>query len=193
MRVAMLDMPFPGADASESPTEASARGGDREAWNELIARHNRRVVLVLMGAGLPPSQARDVAQEAWLRLIRQADAGKLERLQLPGLAVRQALFLARSEARKPGNATVELDASPVPGAVESPEARFLAVERLTRARARLAELSPSAQKVFGLLYGEPHLSHAEIAARIGLSVQRVRQIICEVRKELRADLEGDEP
>lgn len=191
MRVAMLDIPFPGADAAESPTEASARAGDREAWNELIARHNRRVVLVLMGAGLPPQQARDVAQEAWLRLIRQADAGKLERLQLPGLAVRQALFLARSEARKPG-AAVELDASAAP-TVESPEARFLAVERLTRARARLAELSPSAQKVFGLLYGEPHLSHAEIAARIGLSVQRVRQIICEVRKELRADLEGDEP
>lgn len=195
MRVAMLDMPFPGADAAESPTEASARAGDREAWNELIARHNRRVVLVLMGAGLPPQQARDVAQEAWLRLIRQADAGKLERLQLPGLAVRQALFLARSEARKPGGGAVELDASaaPILGSVESPEARFLAVERLTRARARLAELSPSAQKVFGLLYGEPHLSHAEIAARIGLSVQRVRQIICEVRKELRADLEGDEP
>lgn len=193
MRVAMLDMPFPAADSTEGPTEASARGGDREAWNELIALHNRRVVLVLVGAGLPPAQARDVAQEAWLRLIRQADAGKLERLQLPGLAVRQALFLARSEARKSGAVTADAGPPLTAPTVESPEARFLAVERLTRAKARLSELSPSAQKVFGLLYGEPHLSHAEIAARIGLSVQRVRQIICEVRKELRADLEGDEP
>ena len=75
--------------------------------------------------------------------------------------------------------------------MESAEARYLAAERLTRAKARLAELSPSARKVFELLYGDPHLSHAEIAARIGLSVQRVRQIICEVRKELRADLEGE--
>ncbi|MEW5740611.1 MAG: sigma-70 family RNA polymerase sigma factor [Myxococcota bacterium] len=185
----MLDMPFTGADAAESPTEASARAGDREAWNELIARHDRRVVLVLLGAGLKPQQARDVAQEAWLRLIRQADSGKLERLQLPGLVVRQALFLAHSEARKAGHQVAEGEG---PGlAVESPEARYLALERLQRAKERLAELSPSAQKIFGLLYGEPHLSHAEIAARIGLSVQRVRQIICEVRKELRAGLEGE--
>lgn len=191
MRVAMLDMPFPGADAVEGQVEAQARAGDREAWNALIARHDRRVVLVLMGAGLLPQQARDVAQEAWLRLIRQADAGKLSRLQLPGLAVRQALFLAKSEARKAGAATAA-DDGPSP-TVDSPEARYLSVERLTRAKARLAELSPSAQRVFALLYGEPHLSHAEIAARIGLSVQRVRQIVCEVRKELRADLEGVDP
>jgi RNA polymerase sigma factor (sigma-70 family) len=190
MRVAMLDMPFTGAEAAESQTETSARSGDRGAWNALIARHDRRVVLTLLGAGLLPAQARDVAQEAWLRLIRQADAGKLARLQLPGLVVRQALFLAQSVARKGGAAVVDADPS-TSVTVESPEARYLAAERLTRAKARLAELSPSAQKVFELLYGEPHLSHAEIAARIGLSVQRVRQIICEVRKELRADLEGE--
>ncbi|MCC6335278.1 MAG: sigma-70 family RNA polymerase sigma factor [Myxococcales bacterium] len=189
MRVAMLDMPLTGADATESPTEASARAGDRAAWNQLIARYDRRVVLVLLGTGLKPQQARDVAQEAWLRLIRQADAGKLSRLQLPGLAVRQALFLARSEARKAPGALTEPDGPSL--AVESPEARYLALEALARAREHLAELSPSAQRVFGLLYAEPHLSHAEIAARIGLSVQRVRQIICEVRKELRAGLEGE--
>jgi RNA polymerase sigma-70 factor (ECF subfamily) len=35
------------------------------------------------------------------------------------------------------------------------------------------------------------LSHAEVAKKVGLSLQRVRQILCEVRKELREALEGE--
>jgi RNA polymerase sigma-70 factor (ECF subfamily) len=39
-----------------------------------------------------------------------------------------------------------------------------------------------------LIYENPDLPHAEAAAQVGLSVQRVRQILCEVRKRLRAVL-----
>jgi RNA polymerase sigma-70 factor (ECF subfamily) len=189
--VAMLELPLQPVTALEGPVEVAARGGDRGAWSELIARHNRRVLLALIAHGVLPAQAREVAQEAWLKLITRADARQLERLELPGLAIRQALFLARSEQRKPGQGAEPLEGSgALQVAGESEEERFFSRELLQKAHARVQDLSPSARAVFERLYGEPHLSHAEIAARVGLSVQRVRQIICEVRKVLRAELEG---
>lgn len=186
----MMELPLPSTPAVlESAVEAAARAGDRSAWTELISRHNRRVLLALIAHGVLPAQAREMAQEAWLRLITQADAKKLDRLELPGLAIRQALFLARSEQRKPGHAVESLDTLPE-AAAESTEELFFTRERLVKAHARVQDLSPSARAVFERLYADPHLSHAEVAARVGLSVQRVRQIICEVRKVLRAELEG---
>jgi RNA polymerase sigma-70 factor (ECF subfamily) len=172
------------APARPTGLEESALRGDRDAWNELIRRHERRVVLSLVAAGVPPAQAREFAQDAWLRLINQSAQGKVQFLQLPGLVVRQALFLARSARRKLEGSQPEPDA-----AVDSAEVLYLTRERLARARTLVERLNPSARAVFALLYGEPQLPHSEIAARVGLSVQRVRQIICEVRKVLRVELE----
>ena len=167
-----------------------ALGGDRDAWSVLIGRFERKVVLSLIAMSVPPAQAREFAHDAWLRLMQQAALGRLEYLQLPGLVIRQALFLARSASRRPDAAVAEGEEG-LREVGESTETRYFALERLAKARARLDSLSPSARAVFLSLYSEPQLSHAELAARVGLSVQRVRQIICEVRKELRADLEEE--
>jgi RNA polymerase sigma-70 factor (ECF subfamily) len=135
-----------------------------------------------------PAQARDMAQEAWMRLIRQAADHKLDRLQLPGLVIRQALFLARTFARKDPPPT---DAVMVDDVEPSVEQRFLSAERLAHATSVVATLHPSAQRVFQMVYAQSSMSHADIAAHLGLSVQRVRQIVCEVRKKLRGSLEGE--
>lgn len=189
----MMDITLSGSGATmDGPLETAALVGDRQAWTELIARHNRRVLLSLLAQGVLPAQAKEMAQEAWLRLITQADQRKLARLELPGLAIRQALFLARSEARKPGQGqpAQAVDESESEMGGESAEEVFFSKERLRQAQKRLRDFPPSSRAIFESLYGDPGLSHAEIAGRVGLSVQRVRQIICEVRKVLRAELEG---
>src|SRR5688572_14936753 len=71
-----------------------------DAWNALIQRHNRRVVVALLARCLRIDQAKDIAQETWLRLIEQQRAGKLPTLTLPGLALAQATFIACDAARK---------------------------------------------------------------------------------------------
>lgn len=186
----------PGA-RSHDDIEALAATGDREAWAALVARHDRRVVVTLLARGLPLDRARDVAQETWARLWEQHRGGKLERLELPGLAVRQAAFLATDEARRSTRIARDIEASTdateeVADAAAGPDERLATREGLARALAELGRMPPRAREVFVAVYERPEASHAETAQRLGLSVQRLRQTLCEVRARLRAAMESDD-
>ncbi len=176
------------SDEAADSSESSALAGDRSAWNALIRRHNHRVVIGLIARSIAPARAQDLAQEAWARLIRQADLGRIQSLVLPGLVIRQALFLATSVDR--------VDMSPQAADVvelttQSPEEQFLTAEKLARVRQRIQKMPDRHQEIFRLLAEDSWRSHAEISERVGLSLQRVRQIICEVRKVLRREIEGE--
>jgi RNA polymerase sigma-70 factor (ECF subfamily) len=162
--------------------------GQSDAWQALIRQHNQRVILSLLAAGAPPARARELAHDAWSRLVEQQRLGRLPRLELPGLVIRQARYLWLDETRRragEGESVLQELPDPAPTAEE----RYLTRDQLARAAARLAGLSESAQRVFRLVYENPAMSHADAAAELGLSVQRVRQTLCEVRKQLRATLE----
>jgi RNA polymerase sigma-70 factor (ECF subfamily) len=193
----------PAAGADEATLCARALAGDDAAWSALIAKHGHRVVVSLLARGVRMDRAKDIAQEAWMRLVEQQRAGKLSHLQLPGLAITQAMFLSLEAARRerpraeatlvpmeagggPGEAGVPLD---LIDPADDAEARLLTSERLERAETVLQGCAPSARAVFKLAYGGEGLSHAEVAKRVGLSLQRVRQILCEVRAKLRDALE----
>ena len=174
----------------EAELRAQALTGDRTAWGELIARHDHRVVLSLVARGIRLGDARDLAQQAWAQLMAQQRAGRLERIELPGLAIRQAGFLALDAARRPAAHPGRHDrAEDVADPAASIEERLIRREELARAQAELARCSASARAVFDLLYAHPGMRHGEAARRLGLSVQRVRQILCEVRARLRAAIE----
>ena len=178
-----------------------ALGGDTDAWSALIAKYDQRVVVSLLARGVRVDRAKDIAQEAWMRLVEQQRAGKLTHLQLPGLAIAQAAFLSLEAARRDvrTEAMVPLDGDGARIAIDlvdpaaDAEARLLTGERIERAEKVLAGFAPNARAVFRLAYGGDGLSHAEVARKVGLSLQRVRQILCEVRKELKEALERDAP
>ena len=198
----MVQRPAPAATSSAAAADeaslcAAALRGDGEAWSALVARHNHRVVVALLARGLRVDRAKDVAQEAWMRLVEQQRQVRLERLQLPGLAITQATFLALESARREANARRHdpIDEPAIAAALADPaadaEARLVTEERVERAVEVLATCSGSAKKVFRLAYGGDGLSHAEVAERVGLSLQRVRQIPCEVRAKLREALDAE--
>jgi RNA polymerase sigma-70 factor (ECF subfamily) len=192
-------LPAPKAGASDDSTvcEAALRG-DPDAWNALVQRHNRRVVVTLLARGLSIDQAKDIAQEAWIRLFEQQRLGRLGQLRLPGLAIAQAAFIALEASRRDAVARRHelLDGLVMAAAVTDPqgdaELRLLTEERVERAVDALSHCSLSARRVFRLAYGGEGLSHSDVAERVGLSLQRVRQILCEVRARLRRALEGVE-
>jgi RNA polymerase sigma factor (sigma-70 family) len=193
--VVRLERPAPVA-TDEASLCAAALGGDSEAWSALVQRHNHRVVVSLLARGVRVDRAKDIAQEAWMRLVEQQRQGRLDRLQLPGLAVTQATFLALEAARRESGVRKHepIDEPAIAAALADPrddaESRLVTEERVERAVEVLSACSPSAKQVFRLAYGGDGLSHAEVAERVGLSLQRVRQILCEVRAKLRTALEG---
>jgi hypothetical protein len=53
----------------------------------------------------------------------------------------------------------------------------------------VGEHESSAKKVFRLVYATPGGSCASAAQEVGLSLQRVRQILCETRSHIRRAME----
>jgi RNA polymerase sigma-70 factor (ECF subfamily) len=185
------------ADVGEAQLVAEALRGERGAWAELVRRHDRRVMVALLARGVRVERARDLVQETWLRLMQQQAQGRLRELKLPGLAIAQAQFLLLDELRQrtrredgeaPADAPgLELLASPLANPLE----RLVGREQLRRAEQALQDCSPSARRTFALVYDNPGLPQGEVAQRLGLSLQRVRQTLCEVRKRIRLAIEGD--
>ncbi len=184
---------------SEAEIAARALEGQSSAWDEIVRRHSHRVLLALLARGVPWDAAHDLVQEVWLRLVRQQRAGRLQSLALPGLAIAQAGWLAREEGRTrrrhetimSGRAAVTVDdVDHDPGA--DPEQQAIRRERLDRIREELEVCPPRARQIFLAVYGPEGCSHAEAARDFGLSVQRVRQAVCEVRARLRTALRETE-
>ncbi len=194
------DGPRPGDPPVDADAERAALSGDPAAWAVLIARHQHRVLVTILARGIPLERARELAQETWLRLMEQQRAGRLGALVLPGLAIVQAGYLAANDHRRgrggsdgsDGTLTAIGDAAE-PACHHTAEESVIGRERLARVERELADCPAGARRVFELVYDHPDLGYAEVASRVGLSVQRVKQIVFEVRKRLRRALGEEEP
>jgi DNA-directed RNA polymerase specialized sigma24 family protein len=155
-------------------------------WDAALRAHNARVVASLLAMSVSIEHAEELASQTWTRLIEQERGGQLAEVRLPGLAITQARFLAlnwlkarQREAALPADMPSDAD----------PERALIARRDVATALGVIATCSESAQAVFRAIYDHPPPSHEAVAARVGLSVQRVRQILCEVRKRIRHALE----
>lgn len=158
-------------------------------WPQLIERHTHQVVVSLLARGVRLARARELAAETWSLLYERHQAGLLPMLEFPGLAIRQASFLAMKDGGRRGS--VPLDDAPEVELVEaheaSAEARLVAREDLRRASNALAKVSPRAREIYTLQLENPDEGHADLAKKVGVSLQRFRQTLCEVRARLRGD------
>ena len=187
---------------SEAEIAARALEGQSSAWDEIVRRHSHRVLLALLARGVPWDAAHDLVQEVWLRLVRQQRAGRLQSLALPGLAIAQAGWLAREEGRTRRRHETIMSGRAAAAAVTvddvdhdpeaDPEEQAIRRERLDRIREELEVCPPRARQIFLAVYGPEGRSHAEAARDFGLSVQRVRQAVCEVRARVRTALRETE-
>jgi RNA polymerase sigma-70 factor (ECF subfamily) len=167
----------------------TALAPEPDPWDDAFRRHERKVYLSVLALGLAPERARDIAQQAWTRLLEQHAKGALVELELPGLAIRQARFLALNELARGKTETralaAVLDLAPSPDVERVVSSR----EEIARVLDALATCSPTARRVFRLVYATPGGSAATAAQELGLSLQRVRQILCETRAHIRRAME----
>jgi len=159
-----------------------------DLWDDAIRRHDRQVYLSLLAFGLAPDRAREIAQMAWTRLIEQHAKGALPELELPGLAIRQARFLALNEHQRVKTEMRVLAAVPDPPEEPGVDRVIASRQELDRVLAALATATPTQRKVFRLVYATPGGTAATAAQTVGLSLQRVRQILCETRAHIRKEM-----
>jgi RNA polymerase sigma factor (sigma-70 family) len=150
---------------------AAARAGDSVAWDDLVDRYLPLVTAVIGRFRLSASDADDVNQTVWLRLVEHLD-GLREPRALPGWLVtttrNEALQLIRRRAR---DLPVDPATTVFDGAEDDAPDFGEALVSDLRAQAlrdALDELPEKRRELLLLLLVDPPLPYEEISARLGI-------------------------
>ncbi len=171
-----------------------AAEGDRRAWERLVDQYARLIWSITGDFKLMESDAADVAQTTWLRLLEHID-----RIDHPDRVGSWLAATARNEclrslaARKKvvlGNDDANLDSA----IAHEPEidARLLADERARVLRDALTHLPRRWQRLVELLIADPPASYAEISDQLGLPVGSIGPTRKRCLARLRVLLQGPE-
>ncbi len=149
-----------------------AAAGDRGAWECLVDQFARLIWAITSEFKLVESDAADVAQTTWLRLLEHID-----RIEYPDRVGSWLAATARNEclrslaARK--RVVLAHDHEVLTGAIASgPEVdeRILAAERDQVVRDALSRLPKRWQRLLELLMADPPASYAEISDQLDLPI-----------------------
>jgi RNA polymerase sigma factor (sigma-70 family) len=150
-----------------------AADGDLTAWDRLVVQYERLIWSITAEFKLVESDAADVAQTTWLRLLEHID-----RIQYPDRVGSWLAATARNEclrslaARKRvvlGHDDVELDSAVVAHGPDIDE-RLLADERAQVVRDALSRLPRRWQRLLEMLMADPPASYSDISDELGLPV-----------------------
>jgi len=146
--------------------------GDRRSWERLVDQFARLIWSITADFKLTESDAADVAQTTWLRLLEHIDrieypdrvgswlAATARNECLRSLAARKRVVLAHDD---------EMLTAVVASEPEVDE-RILADERDQVVRDALSRLPRRSQRLLELLMADPPTSYAEISDEMGLPV-----------------------
>lgn len=152
-----------------------AAAGDRRAWERLVKQYARLIWSITVEFKLTESDASDVAQTTWLRLLEHID-----RIEYPDRVGSWLAATARNEclrnlaARKRVVVLAHDEEEVLFGAaaVAEPEVdeRILANERDQVVRDALSRLPRRWQRLLELLMADPPTPYADISDELGLPV-----------------------
>lgn len=149
-----------------------AAAGDSEAWERLVDQFSRLIWSITAEFRLVESDAADVVQTTWLRLLEH-----IGRLQYPDRVGSWLAATARHEclrslaARKRlviGHDQNDMEETPAPG--PEVDERLLAMERDQIVREAMSSLPNRWQRLLEMLMADPPVPYAEISDALGLPV-----------------------
>jgi RNA polymerase sigma factor (sigma-70 family) len=150
-----------------------AARGDKQAWERLVDQYSKLIWSITAEYRLVESDAADVAQTTWLRLLEHID-----RIQYPDRVGSWLAATARNEclrclaARKRmvlGHDTNDLEeAHAAPGG--EVDERLLAAERDQTVREAMSRLPTRWQRLLEMLMADPPVPYTEISDQLGLPI-----------------------
>jgi RNA polymerase sigma factor (sigma-70 family) len=171
----------------------AARSGDRSAWEQIVKRYARLVRSIAAEFRLQESDAADVAQNTWLRLLAYGgtirDPEKLGSW-LATTARREASALLR---RSRPEVASESAGDGVAAGDPSPEDVVVAAETAAAVRRAAGALNDRQRLlVNALFYESPVISYDEVSRRTGLPVGSIGPTRIRTLKRLHRTLVGME-
>ncbi len=161
-----------GEDSPVGELVAAALAGDVRCWNGLVQRYTPLLLSVVRRFRLDGSDAEDVVQTVWLRLVEQL--GRIREPEaLPGWIVTTARHecLHVLDGRRRVAPTDLADQGWPDGTGDPPvDTDLLAAERHEALLAALAELPERQRALLLLLLSDPPLPYEEVSQRLGIPV-----------------------
>lgn len=148
-----------------------AADGDMHAWDRLVDQYGRLIWSIPVRFKLEESDAADVVQTTWMRLIEHID-----RIEQPDRVGSWLAATARNECLRHMAARKRLvlvhEDQEFDGADHGPEVdeALLAAERAQVVRDALAHLPSQWRQLMELLMADPPITYAEISDQLGLPV-----------------------
>jgi RNA polymerase sigma factor (sigma-70 family) len=160
------------ADLDATRLMRRAANGDPQAWEGLIDRYGRLIWSITRDFKLVESDAADIFQTTWMRLIEHID--RIEHLDRVGswLAATARNECLRSLTARKRVVLVQEDDQfdgPAPHEPEIDDA-LLAAERAEVVREAMTHLPQRWQRLMEMLMADPPASYAEISDELGLPV-----------------------
>jgi RNA polymerase sigma-70 factor (ECF subfamily) len=166
---------------------ASAQQGDRQAFTQLVRRHQGSVVSLTYRMCGDLRLAEDVAQEAFVRVWQNLNSYKPQyafRSWLHRIAANAALDSLRRE-----RPTADVDSLSLADSGPSPEQSAENDERATHVSRAIAKLSESLRVVL-ILREYQELTYQEIADALDIPIGTVMSRLNSARAQLRHELRG---
>jgi RNA polymerase sigma-70 factor (ECF subfamily) len=174
--------------AAPAPLEQAVRrlrAGEREAFADLMALTEARVLALawrILGDRL---LAEDAAQETYLRVFRSLDSYRLGE-PFEAWLVRIAVHVCYDQARKRGPHPVAVESlESLPGTAPGAEAEVLLDQRRALVRRALATLPPG-ERIALVLRDLEGLTSEEVARVLGLRPATVRSQVASARAKVQA-------
>ena len=166
----MLDQNLSATDAAQLVRRAA--DGDQEAWERLIDQYSRLIWSITVNFKLPESDAADVAQTTWLRLLEHID-----RIEHPDRVGSWLAATARNACLRSLAAQKRLTLSHEDADLEDPmrhepeiDEHLLARERAQTVQDAVSCLPRRWQRLLELLMADPPTSYTEISDQLGVPV-----------------------
>jgi RNA polymerase sigma factor (sigma-70 family) len=169
--------------------------GDIQAWNEIVDQYSKLIWSITARFKLGESDAADVVQTTWMRLIEYIDriekpdrigswlAATARNECLRNLAARKRVVLVHEDAE------FDIADSHCPEVDEA----LLAAERAQIVQEALAHLPEQWQQLLELLMADPPISYAEISDQLGLPIGSIGPTRGRCLAKLRVLLEASLP
>jgi RNA polymerase sigma-70 factor (ECF subfamily) len=183
-----------------------AQGGSREAFEELVHRYDRDVLRIALNILRKPEDARDVYQEAFLKIYKNLPRFRFEcsfYTWTYRIVTNVCLDHLRRRSSRPEDQAPELasnqngdpvtgdffDRQPDQAASSDPERRMRGLEISRRISSALDLLTPRERMVFEMKHYQG-LKLRAIGDALGTTEETVKNSLFRATRKLRAQLEG---